>query len=111
MRLLGDLENRVVVAALDAAIIDNHPRTAHRYAGQRDILHISIEPIFERANSAFEPTVLVIGVMRALRSRCDIERGGGIEEIIKRQSAAAVQIEDARLEALGAIVFEIFLDG
>src|SRR5712692_4260923 len=92
---LGDPEPRVVVAALLARVLD-HLLAA---GGQADAPYVLVQLVFEAANARLEVSLSWQAFWRGMEDA---------EEVVKADQAAPDKEEDARLEALGAVVLQVF---
>jgi hypothetical protein len=104
-----DLEKVVVVAALLAIVLGHHVHRFNRSRrNQRDALDVFIEPFFQIAHPSLD--IFSLGPPRFKELIFALKRDTGLEQIRKRHHPAPQQIENLRLETLGPIIFQIFLD-
>jgi hypothetical protein len=104
VRRLGDAEKVVVVAALLAHVLDHEGVVGRVDRGEADATNVFVQAVFECADAA-----LGVGLVRRGRHRGNV--GGGAQQVVQRDHAAAVQLKDGGLQALGAPVLQISLDG
>ena len=105
MGRLGDAEEVVIVAALLAGVLDHRGIAGAVERDEVDPADVFVEAIFERADAGF-------GVVRDLSSprAGGAGDGGRAHQVVEREHAAAMELNQAGLQALGAPVLEVGLD-